>query len=404
MWLSNCAIVLPDTVLPHGAVRIEDGHIAEIRDQPVAGAEIDGDGMLLMPGLVDLHGDMIERELEPRPGASFPLDMAVVELDKRLAAAGVTTAFAAVSFSDGVTFGPARSEERAASIIDTMVRLRPDLVTDMRVHARFEVNNERAAPVLFDLVRRDSVGLVSLTDHTPGQGQYRDIERYITYVTKKKALDKDHVTRHVQARLEARAAQPQTWAVVKEVTGLARQKGLPIASHDDDTPDKVALMHDLGARISEFPVTLEAAHTARRYDMSTVMGAPNALRGVSHAGNLGAIDALKADALDALAADYHPGAMLCAALTIADAGLAETPRAVAMVSSAPARAVGLDDRGEIAVGKRADLALVASKPTPRVRATFRGGALTYGERQMMAQVKPRGVPARDTAAMARVGS
>lgn len=379
MWLSDFRVVLPDDILSRGSVRIEDGHIAEIVDVPVDGAAVVGDGMLLLPGLVDLHGDMIEREIEPRPGAAFPLDMAIVELDKRLAAAGVTTAFVAVSFSDGVTFGHVRSEERALRIIEALLRFQPDALTEMRIHARFEVNNERAAPVLLDLLVRNAVDLVSLTDHTPGQGQYRDIERYIRYVSKKKGLDEADVSARVQARLEERAARPQTWDVVRDVTALARDKGLPIASHDDDTPDKVALMRDLGASISEFPVTLEAAQAAHARAMRTVMGAPNALRGGSHGGNLGALDALRAGALDALAADYHPGAMLRAALSVADAGMADLPRAVALVTSAPARAVGLDDRGEITVGRRADLALATRQPWVRVRATLSGGRFAHAE-------------------------
>ena len=379
MWLGDFQVVLADQVLPRGSVRVEDGHIAEVRDTAVDRPDLAGDGMLLLPGLVDLHGDMIEREVEPRPGAAFPVDMAVLELDKRMAGAGVTTAFVAVSFADAVTFGRVRSEDRAREIIETIGHLNAATLTDMRVHARFEVNNERAPPVLYELVAADAVDLVSLTDHTPGQGQYRDIERYVRYVARKKGLDETEVAARVHRRAAERQERPQTWDIVRAVTGLAREKGVPIASHDDDSAEKVALMQDLGARISEFPVTLDAAEAARRRGLTTVMGAPNALRGTSNSGNLVAREALAAGALDALASDYHPAAMLRAALTLAEAELAPLHRAIGLVTEAPARAVGLDDRGAIAVGRRADLTLVQRHPVPRVRATLCHGQFSHAE-------------------------
>ena len=383
MWLSDFRVVLPDAVLPRGSVRLEDGHVADIVDMPMPNPAIHGAGMLLLPGLVDLHGDMIEREAEPRPGAAFPLDMAVTELDKRLACAGVTTAFVAVTFSDASTFGHVRSEDRAREIIETIVDLGTTVLTDMRVHARFEVNNERAAPVLYDLVAKHAVDLVSLTDHTPGQGQYRDIENYIRYVARAKGIDQAEVAARTNRRLEEREARPQTWDIVRDVTRLAGEKGLPIASHDDDCIEKVALMQELGATISEFPVTLEAAQEARRRGLVVVMGAPNALRGTSNTGNLGAREALGAGALDALAADYHPGAMLRSALALAEAGLAPLHDAVGLVTAAPARAVGLDDRGAITIGRRADLTIVEERPVPRVRATLCRGRFSHAETPLL---------------------
>ena len=389
MWLGDFQVVLTDQVLARGSVRVEDGHIAEIRDTPVDRPDVAGDGMLLAPGLIDLHGDMIEREVEPRPGAAFPIDMAVLELDKRMAGAGVTTAFVAVSFADAMTFGRVRSEARAREIIETIDHLNAAVLTDMRVHARFEVNNERAPPVLYDLVANNAVDLVSLTDHTPGQGQYRDIERYARYISRKKGLDEEEVAARAQQRAAERQARPQTWDIVRDVTGLARARGVLIASHDDDSPEKVALMQQLGATISEFPVTLEVAQEARRCGLTTVMGAPNALRGTSNSGNLAARDALGAGALDALASDYHPAAMMRAALAVAEAGLTPLHRAVALVTAAPAQAVGLDDRGAIEVGRRADLTMVEQRPAPRIRATVCGGRFIHAETHAAVTGHPR---------------
>ena len=378
MWLSNFEVVLRHEVLPHGSVRIEDGVIAEIVERPVPDPVIDGDGLLLLPGLVDLHGDAIEREIQPRANATLPIDMGVVELDKRHAACGVTTGFAAISFSeDSHSIDGVRSEEFAHRIVSTIGDLKSALMTDLHIHARFEVNNERALPILRTLVDANAVDLVSLTDHTPGQGQYRDLEYFVRYDAKKRNLTLAQAHANARQRIMEREARSSVWEIVSDVTALARQRGIPIASHDDDTPEKVALMQSLGAVISEFPVTLEAAREARRRGMQTVMGAPNALRGRSNTGNLSARAALRDGGVDILASDYHPAALLRAALSLAEDGLATLPDAVALVTDGPARAVGLDDRGMIAVGRRADLALVARRPVPGVRGTFCNGRFVY---------------------------
>ncbi|HEY8609790.1 MAG TPA: alpha-D-ribose 1-methylphosphonate 5-triphosphate diphosphatase [Roseomonas sp.] len=376
MWIADLRLVLPDRVVPCGALRMEDGRIAEIAEGTPQGPALGGAGLTLVPGLVDLHGDMIEKEVEPRPDAAFPLDVAIAELDSRLAASGVTTAYAGLSFAEGKARGHLRTEDRARGVIEAVARLRDNLRVDLRVHARFEVTNRRAEPVLRELLARGMVGLVSLTDHTPGQGQYRDIEQYIRYQTR--AHGEDAASAETRAR--ARMAAPPAWEVARAVTALARAQGVPIASHDDDTPEKVRLMRELGATISEFPVTLEAAEEARRLGMMTLMGAPNALRGASMTGNATARSVLEAGLLDTLAADYHQGAMLPAVLGWARMGLLPLHEAVALVTCNPARAVGLADRGTIAPGQRADLVLLDDTgAAPRVRAVWRGGRIIHSD-------------------------
>jgi alpha-D-ribose 1-methylphosphonate 5-triphosphate diphosphatase len=375
MWIADLRLVLPDRVVPHGALRMEGGRIAEIAEGAPRGPALDGGGLLLIPGLVDLHGDMIEKEVEPRPDAAFPLDVAIGELDARLAASGVTTAYAGLSFAEGKA-RLLRTEDRARGVIEAVARLREALRVDLRVHARFEVTNPRAEPVLRDLLARGLVGMVSLTDHTPGQGQYRDIEQYIRYQTR--AHGEDATT--VETRARERMAAPRAWEVARGVTALARAQGLPIASHDDDTAEKVGLMRELGATISEFPVTLEAAAEARRLGMATLMGAPNALRDASMTGNATARAVLEAGLLDMLAADYHQGAMLPAVLAWERAGLVPLHQAIALVTCNPARAAGLADRGALIPGQRADLVLLDdSGAAPRVRAVWRGGRLIHSD-------------------------
>ncbi|MBB5694109.1 alpha-D-ribose 1-methylphosphonate 5-triphosphate diphosphatase [Muricoccus pecuniae] len=376
MWIADLRLVLPDRVIPGGAVRIEGGRIAELAESAPRGPALDGGGHLLIPGLVDLHGDMIEKEVEPRPGAAFPVDVAIAELDTRLAASGVTTAYAGLSFAEGKAGAHLRTEDRARGVIEAVARLRDGLRVDLRVHARFEVTVARAEPVLRDLLARGLVHLVSLTDHTPGQGQYRDIEQYVRYQTRAHGED----AAAAEARARQRMAAPPAWEVARGVTALARAQSIPIASHDDDTPEKVRLMQGLGATISEFPVTLEAAAEARRLGMATMMGAPNALRGASMTGNATALSVMQAGLLDALAADYHQGAMLPAVLGWVREDLLPLHEAVALVTCNPARAAGLADRGAVAPGARADLVLLDdSGAAPRLRAVWRAGRMIHSD-------------------------
>lgn len=376
MWLSNFTIVLPGEVVSNGSVRIEDGAIAEIRPEAVAGAAIDGGGRLLMPGFIDLHGDMIEREIAPRPNAMMPINFGIHELDKKLAAHGVTTAFAAVSFATESVYGHVRSLETTAAIIEGITGLRNDLLIDHRVHARYEITNLGAAPALEKLLDAGHIDMVSLTDHTPGQGQYNNIQSYILSIAERRAVSEDMAAEMVAKRIAMRN-NADIDIKLKQIVDLSLRHRLSLASHDDDSPEKVAEMHDLGVTISEFPVTLPAAEEARRRGLWTLMGAPNALRGQSMSGNLSALDAASAGLLTVIAADYHPAAFVPGIFKIADQ--TDLPTAVAMATRNAARSAGLLDRGEIAVGQRADLVVVEAGDVHRIRATFRGGRFVYSD-------------------------
>jgi alpha-D-ribose 1-methylphosphonate 5-triphosphate diphosphatase len=376
MWLSNLTIVLPDEVVNNGSVRIEDGVIAEIRPEAVAGAAIDGGGRLLMPGFIDLHGDMIEREIAPRPNAMMPINFGIHELDKKLAAHGVTTAFAAVSFATESVYGHVRSLETTAAIIEGITSLRSDLLIDHRVHARYEITNLGAAPALEKLLDAGHIDMVSLTDHTPGQGQYNNIQSYILSVAERRAVSEEMAAEMVQKRIAMRD-NPEIDIKLKHIVDLSLRHRLSLASHDDDSAEKVAEMHDLGVTISEFPVTLPAAEEARRRGLWTLMGAPNALRGKSMSGNLSALDAASAGLLTVIAADYHPAAFVPGIIKIAEQ--TDLPSAVAMATGNAARSAGLLDRGAIAVGQRADLVVVEAGHVHRIRATFRGGRFVYSD-------------------------
>lgn len=386
MWISDFRVVLADRVIDHGSIRVKDGKIAEIVEQPVAGAAILGDGLLLMPGFVDMHGDMIEREVEPRPNVPMPLELGLRDLDRRLAVAGITTAYAAVSFSPSSTYGHLRSYEHTSAIIRALKSMGPQLLVDHRVHARFEITFPKALAVIEALIAEGAVDLISLTDHTPGQGQYRDLERHVERIVRDKGMSREEAAQSVARRIEERTLPAEIMAdTLQAISSVCHAHGVALASHDDDTPAKVALMHELGVAISEFPVTLEAAREARNMGLATAMGAPNALRGQSYSGNLSAREAHAEGVLDILASDYHPSAILPAILELAKTNREGLAGATRLATLNPAKALGLDDRGEIALGKVADFVIADDAGIGHVRATLRAGAKIYSDGSILQQ-------------------
>lgn len=379
MRLANLKAVLPDGILDDACIEIKDGLIIDICQDITRDGDIDGQGFLLLPGFIDLHGDMIEKDVEPRPQAYFPTDLALYELDKRLAALGITTAFATISFSETKKTAYLRSEERARETIELINRLRSTLKVDTYIHARFEITNQSAPAILEDLLDRQLIHLISLNDHTPGQGQYRNIEAYIKHVSAWKGVPEETFREETMRRLEQQKQNPVNWDSVQTICEQAKANNITIVSHDDDTPEKVSLLSSLGATISEFPVTLEAAKAAKAQDMYTIMGAPNAFRGGSNTGNLSALKALEHGLLDILAADYYPAAMLHSVFKLSDEGILQLHEAVKLISTTPAVAMNLEDRGSIELGKRADFVLVDNHRLPQVKATFSKGKLIFSD-------------------------
>lgn len=386
MWLTNLRIVLPERTIARGTLWIAGGRVAAIVEREVGQGGVDCRGLTAIPGIVDLHGDMLEREVEPRTGVEFPLELAMGELDKRLAANGVTTAYVAVSFHDLGMRKSMRTPDRGRRIAHMLSALQGSMLVDMRLHARFEVAQPGLVPLVAELVEEGYVQLLSLNDHTPGQGQWRDIERYIQHGAVARGLSRDEFAAMTHARIERAREQPAGLAAVEAVVARAARQGLPIASHDDDTPAKVSEVAILGATISEFPVTLEAAQAARERGMWIVMGAPNVLRGSSHSGNLSAREAIAAGLVDILASDYAPVALLQAAFRLATEGVLPLHEAVALITANPAAALGLAERGTITPGSIADLVLVEDGAFPRVRGTLRGGLPIYWDGAMAARV------------------
>lgn len=375
MWLSDFTLVLANRVVPHGSVRVADGLITEIVEHPVEGG-VRGAGATLFAGFIDMHGDMIEQEMEPRAQVDFPIQVALGALDARLAAAGVTTAYAAVSFSRGARDGERRSFEHTSHIIRELAKARSACRVDHRIHARFDITFDNAVGVLSDLLRDGRVDLVSLMDHTPGQGQYRNLEVHVRNRAALLGISETEAHQMVTATVAERS-RPQEVLLsnMQKVSALCRDHGVALASHDDDTAEKAHLMADLGAVIAEFPVTMQAAEIAIERGLMTAMGAPNAMRGQSYSGNLSAQAAHRAGLLTILAADYHPAAILPAIRRLAQHDPDGLAGAARLATLNPARALGLHDRGEIAVGKRADL--VAFDTRDWAALTLREGAVIH---------------------------
>jgi alpha-D-ribose 1-methylphosphonate 5-triphosphate diphosphatase len=359
---------------------------------PGNGAVVDLEGDFLLPGLVELHTDNLESHLMPRPGVVWPSSLAaLLSHDAQIAGAGITTVLDSLCVGE-----PLHGSQRKALLamaLDGLDALdRADaadaahagtdggvsagtngaslLRSEHLLHLRCEVADPDAPEILADHLAHPRLTLVSVMDHTPGQRQWTDLDKYRVFHRRQagdaafdRAID-EHRARHERHAEENRAA----------ILGLCRERGLRTASHDDTLPEHVRQACAEGIAVSEFPTTLEAARAAHQGGMRVVMGAPNVVRSGSHSGNVSARELARAGFLDVLSSDYLPASLLCAAFDLAREPGVELHEAVAMVTAVPARAVGLADRGELAVGQRADLVRVRMvEDLPVVRGVWRAG-------------------------------
>lgn len=368
--LINGRIVLPGTI-QSAAVTVADGVIVEISDGPRSGIAVyDLQGDYLLPGLVEIHTDNLERHLQPRPGVRWPPASAMAAHDLELAGSGITTALNAVSLGD-----TAPSGARSSLVADSLTALASLRTHGGRaehfLHLRCELTDPRCADLFEEVCEAAGIRLVSLMDHTPGQRQWRSIERFREHYRAKHGLSAEELDQLMAERQKAQATVvPANRARV--VTG-AQRRGLPLASHDDADSSHVAEGVGDGVSISEFPTTRAAAEAARSAGLAVVMGAPNVLRGGSHAGNVSATELLAAGFVDILSSDFYPAALLGAVFRVAEAGW-PLPAAVELASGRPAAALGLKDRGQIAPGLHADLVQVRMTPHgPVPVATWRQG-------------------------------
>ena len=365
---SNTRLVLADRVV-HGGLLVEGGQIAAIDEGGAAGEDMEGD--FLIPGLVELHTDHLENHYRPRPGVFWDPLAALHAHDAQVAGSGITTVFDAVRLgSDAELKDMGTHVERLTGAIAAATR---DgwLRAEHFIHLRCELPSHDVLAQFDTFARHPQTKLVSMMDHTPGQRQFRSLDAYRRFYQGSRG--EAEMERFIAERL----AEHHRYSAAHRahIVHHAHQAGLALASHDDATLAHVEEAVEDGVAIAEFPTTLEAAAAAHDAGLAILMGAPNVVRGGSHSGNISAIDLVAVGLLDILSSDYVPFAMLQAAFVLPERVEGFTlPEAVALVTGNPARAAGLDDRGEIAVGKRADLVRVRMAGSlPVVRGVWRAG-------------------------------
>ena len=348
--LTNARIVLANGVL-EGSVRVDGGVITDIGAPSRTGVDLDGD--YLIPGLVELHTDHLETHYAPRPRVRWNPVAAVQAHDAQIAASGITTVLDAIRVGLDQDTDVTASEMRIlADAIGAGMRA-GRLRAEHHIHLRCEVSAPDCLES-FDFYRDDpQVRLVSLMDHAPGQRQFTSMDACRAYYQGKRKMSDAVFDEFVRLRNE----QSQAYAgpARRALAEICNEKGIVLASHDDATREHVEEGEALGMHIAEFPTTLEAARASRQAGMAILMGGPNVVRGGSHSGNVSARALAEADLLDILSSDYIPFSMLQSAFLLAETveGISLS-KAIQLVTKRPAEAAGFDDRGEIAVGKRAD--------------------------------------------------
>lgn len=375
--LVNARVVTPDSVIEDGRVSIEDGRITEIDSANPRGPRprIDVEGRLVVPGFIDLHGDDLERHLHPRDGTRVETRMALASCDRANVAAGITTKYHAVAFEEAP--GENRSIELASHLAET-IPATDGLLADTRVHARCELGDDGCSETVASLVGEGGVDMVSLMHHAPGHGQFADFEQFSRkYATGTDSRSPETGGQSAVRQVGTHRREQSHHELVSRLTDVveaANRSTIPVAAHDLEDEETVASLVEQGVQICEFPTTLEAARRAKSLGVTTTMGAPNLVRGGSLWGNLDVSRAIETGVLDALCTDYHPQSLLQSLFVETGNAL---PEKVARVTSAPADAVGLTDRGRIQEGARADLLVIDPDPVPTVKRVFKRGAEVF---------------------------
>lgn len=360
-----CALI--GTRFESGAIGLTEGRITD----PAGLPEVDLSGFWLLPGIIDLHGDGFERQVHPRPTAPFPLAAALAATDREAAAHGVTTAYLAQSWSwEGGMRGP----ERAEALMAAVLTHRQAALTDLRVQVRAETHLVAEVPRLIAAVERFGVDYVVFNDHLEEGFQMRrnNPDRFAHWA-RTAGLTEAEMSARMEAARSVTRQVPRALCVLAEAF---ERLGVTFGSHDDPDAETREVYRVLGARVAEFPTSVRAAAAARAGDDPVLMGAPNVVRGGSQAGNIAAVDLIRAGLCDGLVSDYHVPALPMAAWRLVDDGVLPIEKAWGLISCGPARVKGLMDRGVIAEGMRADL-VVMDPETREIAATIAGGRVSY---------------------------
>jgi len=368
---TNARLVLEDRVIS-GSIVLKDGVIVEIAEgNSATGVDMDGD--FVIPGLVELHTDHLEAHYSPRPGVRWNAISAIQSHDAQIASSGITTVFDCLRLGSDAGDGFEVGEMRA--IADALAEARAEnrLRADHLIHLRCEVSAADVLDHFADFLTDTQVRLASLMDHAPGQRQFQTLEQYALYHKVKRGLT-DEAFDNFVTRRQAASAQYSD-AHRKVLSAACAERGITVASHDDATLGHVEEAIGFGVKLAEFPTSIEAAQASHKAGMSVLMGAPNVVRGGSHSGNIAATDLARAGVLDVLSSDYIPFSLIQAPFVLADEiEDLDLATAIRLVTATPAKTVGLDDRGSLTPGKRADLVRVRRQSgIPIVRSVWRQG-------------------------------
>jgi alpha-D-ribose 1-methylphosphonate 5-triphosphate diphosphatase len=348
-------VLTPTGWIKNACVVIENGKFLSINTSctqrlPATVAK----GLLMLPGIVDIHGDSFERAIAPRPGVRFPIEMAILENDRNLLAAGITTFFYSItdSYEPGL-----RSRDTAREIINFVLREgKSSLKADSRIHIRHEQANTDKYDELCDWLKQGKVQLLSLNDHLPSAGDDYKLNRHLNSLRRRHKMSDAELKELIETAIANKAKGLKQ---IEELVTLAHKHNIAIASHDDDTETKVELSAKRGVSIAEFPANIELAGKSRDYGASVLMGAPNLIRGGSHVGWMSVEAAAKAGVVDCLCSDYHYPSLFHAPFKLAQMGIMDFEQAWKLVSTYPAKAAGIGDmKGSIAIGWDADFILL----------------------------------------------
>lgn len=366
--------VLLGNEIAEAFIYIADGKIAEISlRNPASAIRVDSRGLIALPGIVDMHGDAFERQMMPRPGVDFPIDVALVDSDRQAIANGITTVFHATTWS----WEPGlRGTENAHQLLSAIETMQPQLAADTRFHLRQETFNLDAEPTIAEWLVAGRVDLLAFNDHMDMTTASMSNPKKRMRMVERSGLSESGFDSLVQRVLERASEVP---ASIERLAAIACDQRIPLLSHDDKSPEQRTGFRALGINLAEFPINEETARAATAAGDFTVFGAPNVVRGGSHTGWTSAAEMVSKGLCSILASDYYYPAPLLAAFMLAADNVLPLPQAWSLVSGAPAAATGLHDRGQISPGKRADIILVdAHEPLrPRVVAAITEGRIVY---------------------------
>lgn len=358
----NGKIVTPGAIIDNKVLLIDQDRIVDIATHcPTAEKVIDAQGRFITPGFIDVHSDRIEQCILPRPTALLDFELALKECESELLHLGISTMYHSLTLYKDEFFGksPIRTKENVLKIADLIANIhnRNHLIRH-RFHLRIEIDNFEAYDIAKALIEDKKVQEISFMDHSPGQGQYRNLEVYEEAISKYKGKEVDNLS--FESILQYHHNKSVlSFEQMKELSTLAHAKGIAVASHDDDTEEKLALNCKIGVDICEFPITIETAKSAKSKGLYTVVGAPNILLGGSHSRNMCAADAIKEECVDIVCSDYYPPAILHSIFIMHHKYGIPLNIMVNKATLNPAQATNTHkDYGSIEIGKKADLLII----------------------------------------------